>query len=96
MSGRKNLWTESQITTLRKMRCQGATIQEIADSVGRTKHSVSTFIKNHAHKYGIEVASRTLHNGDFDKEWHGVIPCGHWMITKAWGKKCDVKPVTSC
>ena len=23
---------------------------------------------------------------DFEKQWHGVIPCGHWMITKKWGK----------
>lgn len=23
---------------------------------------------------------------DFEKQWYGVIPCGHWMVTKKWGK----------
>ena len=95
MSRRKVPWTEPQIAKVRRMRSQGATLQEIAEEVGRSRDSVSSFIKDHAHKYGIEVASRTRHNGDFDKQWHGVIPCGHWMITKPWGKKCDVKRVTS-
>jgi hypothetical protein len=85
---------QQTIDTIRKMRSRDATLQEIADAVDMTRHAVAHFVKRHGHTYGIEVAVKARRNGGFDKEWHGVIPLGHWSITKPWGKKCDVKPVT--
>lgn len=73
---------QQKIDIIRKMRRENATLQEIADAVGLTRSSVAHFVKRHGATYGIEVRQRAAPN--FDKLWHGVIPCGHWMITKPW------------
>ena len=77
---------QQTIDIIRKMRSKDATLQEIADAVGMTRHAVAHFCKRHGHTYGIAVRHRSP--PQFDKQWHGVIPCGHWMITKPWGIQC--------
>lgn len=76
---------QQTIDIIRKMRRQDATLQEIADAVNLTKHAVGHFVKRHGSTYGIAVRRRSAPN--FDKQWHGVIPCGHWAITKPWGNR---------
>ena len=75
---------QQTIDVIRKMRSRDATLQEIADAVDMTKHAVAHFVKRHGHTYGITVRIKSPAN--FDKQWHGVIPCGHWSITKSWSK----------
>ena len=77
---------QQTIDIIRKMRSRDATLQEIADAVGLTRHAVAHFVKRHGHTYGIAVRIKSPAN--FDKQWHGVIPCGHWAITKPWGTQC--------
>lgn len=74
---------QQKIDVIRKMRRHDATLQQIADAVDMTKEAVGHFVKRHGATYGIAVRRRSAPN--FDKTWHGVIPCGHWMITKKWG-----------
>jgi hypothetical protein len=77
---------QQTIDIIRKMRSKDATLQEIADAVGLTRHAVSHFVKRHGRNYGIAVRHRSA--PEFDKAWHGVIPCGHWMITRPWSTQC--------
>jgi len=93
---KKTYYSQDDIDLIRRMRAKGATLTQISDKVGKTYGSICNFIQQQGHLHGIEVAVKVKHKGGFDKEWHGVIPCGHWMITKPWGKKCDVKHVISC
>ena len=88
MSRKKAYYTQDEIDMIRKMRAKGATLTQISDKVGKTYGSICNFIQQHGHRHGIEVAVKVQHKGGFDKEWHGVIPCGHWMITRPWSTQC--------
>lgn len=80
---------QQTIDIIRKMRSKDATLQEIADAVDMTRNAVAHFCKRHGATYGIAVRRRDIPKSVFDKQWHGVIPCGHWAITKPWGKGCQ-------
>ena len=74
------------IETIRKMRREEKTLKEIQDATGLTQKQVCGFLSRYGSEYGIPVRQRAPSNyrKEFDKLWHGVIPCGHWMITKPW------------
>lgn len=79
---------EEHIAIIRKMRREEATLSDIAAAIGRTTSAVSHFIRAHGSKYGIERQRRLKSgpNSEFNKQWRGPVPLGHWMITKPWGR----------
>lgn len=91
-------YTDDQVKIFVDMWHQGFTASEISDRLGGSTNSIRQFACRYREQYGLakREGGNTPPRKDFDKLWHGVIPCGHWMITKPWGKKCDVKPATSC
>ena len=91
-------YTDDQVKIFVDMWHQGFTASEISDRLGGSTNSIRQFACRYREKYGLAKCEggNTPPRKDFDKLWHGVIPCGHWMITKPWGKKCDVKLATNC
>lgn len=79
-------YSDKDIETLIKMWEEGATAVEIGDAIGKSKYSVRQFMNRNREKYGFKKKGpgRPFLKNAFDKEWHGVVPCGHWMITKPW------------
>lgn len=82
----KPKYTETQTKIFVDMWHQGCTAAEIADQLGGSLNSIRQFACRYRKKYGLEKreGGNTPPRKDFEKQWHGVIPCGHWMITKAW------------
>lgn len=89
-------YTDKDIEILIQMWGDGYTATQIGDRLGKSMASVRQFIHRNRAKYDLEKkeGGRYENRDSFDKRWHGVIPLGHWSITKPWGKKCVVKPVT--
>jgi len=81
-------WSEQDITTLRRMLADGKTSVEIGEAVNRNPTTVRQFIRNNADKLSLTVPmikGRYRYNPkQFDKEWYGSVPYGHWAITKPW------------
>lgn len=94
----KKKFTDKQVEKFVTMWHEGYTAKEIAHALGGSINSIRQFACRYRKKYGLEKRDGGYSHPrkPFDKEWHGVIPCGHWMITKPWGKSCVVKPVTNC
>lgn len=88
-------YSDKDIEKMIAMWQEGKTATEIGDALGKTQYSVRQFMHRNRKKYGFEkkAKGRPFLKCTFDKAWHGVIPLGHWSITKPWGKSCDVKPV---
>lgn len=86
------MWTESEIEVLVEKWKDGLTINQIAHELGRNMAQVKTYIYRNREKLNLErrvnyflsetIKSETI--SDFEKEWKGPIPCGHWLITKPW------------
>jgi transposase len=83
----KPKYTETQTKIFVDMWHQGYTANEIADRLGGSLNSIRQFACRYRKKYGLDKrqGGYTPPRKDFDKQWHGVIPCGHWMIKKPWG-----------
>ena len=96
--GWKRTYTDEHIKTFVSMWHNGHTAPEIANALNKSVNSIRQFASRHREQYDLEKreAGRHVPRDSFDKLWHGVIPCGHWMITKPWGKSCVVKPVINC
>lgn len=90
-------FSDEAIQKMLTMWQEGKTAVEIGDAIGKSKYSVRQFMHRNRDKYDFvkKQPGRPFLKASFDKQWHGVIPLGHWSITKPWGKKCDVKPVTN-
>ena len=84
----KKQYTEKDIETLIRMWGDGYTATEVGNAIGKSMASVRQFIHRNRKKYDLEVkeGGRHIPRKTFDKQWHGSIPCGHWMITKPWRK----------
>ena len=82
----KKQYTEKDIETLVHMWGDGYTATEVGNAIGKSMASVRQFIHRNRKKYDLEVkeGGRYVPRQSFDKQWHGAIPCGHWMITKPW------------
>jgi len=94
-----NAWEEIEVETLIRMREEGASVAEIADELGRSCSSVKMYLQRHRDELGLkskrdERKRPSAGRPEFDKAWYGVVPLGHWSITKPWSKSCVVKPVT--
>ena len=83
-------YTDAQVKIFVDMWHQGFTAAEIADRLGGSINSIRQFACRYREQYGL--AKREGGNApprkDFDKLWPGVIPCGHWSITKPWSSQC--------
>lgn len=84
----KKQYSEKDIKKLIDMWQTGHNAVEIGDAIGKSKYSVRQFMYRNRQKYGFEKKQpgRPFLKTEFDKAWHGVVPCGHWTITKPWGK----------
>jgi len=81
-------YQDKDIQTLIQMWGDGYTATEIGDALGKSMASVRQFVHRNRDKYNLEKkeGGRHVPRDSFDKHWHGVVPCGHWTITKPWGK----------
>ena len=88
-------WTKSEIDTLVSMWNADCPSVEIAKALNRKRSTISMFVSRHAKELGIKQRMHLCYGGrpkstklvPFEKQWHGVIPRGHWMITKPWRKQ---------
>jgi hypothetical protein len=86
-------WSDEQVDTCVDMWRDGYSAVEIANEIGKNQNNVRMFIYRNRKKYDLEKR----HNGgwdnsriripvsDFEKQWYGSVPLGHWTITKPWG-----------
>lgn len=84
-------WDQANVDTLVRMRNDGASVPQIADELGKTRSSVKMFIARHKDELGLRPridfkAPAKSCRPQFDKDWYGQVPFGHWLITKSWGK----------
>ena len=82
----KKQYGPKDINTVIRLWDEGYSAAEIGNVIGKTKYSVCQFMHRNRDKYGFERREGGRHHSivGFEKEWHGVVPCGHWMITKPW------------
>lgn len=86
-------WSRKDIKTLCEMWNTGNSVREIAQAIDTTPASVKMYVQRHRDALGLErkgkgyVQFKQSTRSEFHKQWHGVIPCGHWMITKQWSTK---------
>lgn len=88
MAGAKQ-YQDKDIKTVIQMWGDGYTATEIGNAIGKSMQSVRQYIHRNRAKYNLEKKEGGRHApiSSFDKEWHGVVPCGHWIITKPWSQK---------
>lgn len=95
-----NEWTKEEIDNLVKLYLEGVPLEELAEEVGKSYPSTKAKITA-LRKGGMDIPYRdqkliqakrrkTLATGEkkrtpFDIEYHGPVPCGHWLVTKPWG-----------
>lgn len=94
-------WTDREVQVLCEMWNSGCFAKDIAKKLRKKRSAVTMYISRHREELGLGMRPNPTGNlvgrkkkKTIDELWHGVIPLGHWSITKPWGKKCDVKPVT--
>lgn len=85
----KKKYTDREVRVFVDMWHKGFTASEIADKLGGSVNSIRQFACRYRKKYGLEKreGGNAPPRKNFDKAWHGVVPCGHWMITKPWGNR---------
>ena len=85
----KVTWTEENKKTLSHMWKAGYTSSIIAERLGKTRASVRQYVSRNKKELGLEPRDfdgwkNVKVKKPFDKEWEGIVPCGHWIITKPW------------
>lgn len=84
-------WDKNEIDVLIEMRNSGESMKEIAKTLGRSHNSVKMYVQRHAEKLGLKPyldfkARAKSQRPEFDREWYGPVPFGHWALTKPWRK----------
>lgn len=89
-------WTDEENETLVQLYKQNKSNQQIADDMGKTWAAVKSQVSKVQKMFNLPLRDKRLSyekrrdyvktESEFDKQWHGVVPCGHWTITKPWGK----------
>lgn len=93
-------WPQEQLDKLVELYLEGIPLDELAVKVDKsyaaTKAMLSSLRKKgvdlpkrdqkfcQARRRATETGEKKL--SEFDKAYHGRIPCGHWSITKPWRK----------
>jgi len=89
---KKQLWTDEERHTLVMLWKQRYTAQYIGEQLGKNAQAVRQYVSRHKEELGLtardfknwkNVKTRLGHDR-FNESYHGIIPCGHWMITKKW------------
>jgi hypothetical protein len=91
---RQQLWTDEERETLVSLWKQKYTAKYIGDKIGKNPQAVRQYVSRHKHELGLTArdfknwknVKDKLGAERFNEQWHGIIPCGHWMITKPWRK----------
>jgi predicted ArsR family transcriptional regulator len=94
----KKLWNHEREERLIELWEQDVPAQQIGKELGVTKRSVQRHVAKYRDRLGLEPRTGRFTPGRpqklFEKEWHGVVPFGHWTITKPWsvgnGKATEV------
>jgi len=96
-----NQWPQEKVDTLIKLYLEKVPLKEMAMRMGISYGATKAMLTALRHRgYDIPLRDQkraqarrraTLLSGErvvteFDIEYHGIIPCGHWMITKPWKK----------
>lgn len=92
-----NEWTDNDVEMLVMLWNNGTPRKQIAEELDKSLGSVKMYLQRHKHELNLNPRINTKDrptSGRIDKEWYGVVPLGHWSITKPWSKQCAVKPVT--
>jgi len=81
-------WTKQDVDTLVKLWKDGVSSNKIAAKLNRRRSAITQYVCRHRKELGLDHRASTFggrpRRGDFDTQWRGVVPCGHWMITKPW------------
>jgi hypothetical protein len=82
-------WSQEDIATLRKMWNEGHSSHAIADAVNRNSSTIRQYVTKNRDWLGLEPRTRYgvlpyKNTSEFDKQWYGSVPFGHWTITKPW------------
>lgn len=90
-------WHDSEIQEVIELWKDGVTIFEIANQLDRTEDQVRMWMFRNRDKYGLSPRQNIFvkkkqesdskvsdYESEFEKEWKGPIPFGHWSITKPW------------
>ena len=82
-------WNDEDINTLVRLWREGSSVQQIADVLGTSRSSVKMYVQRHKEELGLERRTQKTDNmksfrDSFNKQWHGSVPYGHWLITKPW------------
>lgn len=94
------VWTQEQVDDLIKLYREGLTFEEISLKIGITHASTKAKLTA-LRQSGVDLPYRdpkvlakkrleTIAKGgkppsEFDREYQGAVPFGHWTITKPWG-----------
>lgn len=96
-----NQWPQEKVDQLIKLYLDEIPLKQMATQMGISYGATKAMLTALRHRgYDIPLRDQkraqarrraTLESGqrvvtDFDIEYHGKIPCGHWAITKPWKK----------
>jgi len=84
-------WDQADIDTLVELHNSGVSVITIAKELNKSHSSVKMYLQRHKHELGLKPridfnAPAKSCRPQWDKEWYGRVPFGHWTITKPWGK----------
>jgi len=83
-------WTKDDVNTLCRLWHQGASTRYIAEALDTSNASVKMYVQRHRKELGLErrqsrpVKRKRSTRPEFDNQWYGHVPFGHWLITKQW------------
>ena len=93
-------WPEEKIKLLVDLYKEGVTYEEMSYRLDKAPSSVKSMLSTVREQYNWPYRApkqvkpkrkRGTVITRFDKEFSGPIPCGHWMLTKPWGKHAKVQ-----
>ena len=90
-------WTDEEYDMLVKLYLEDKSNYEIALAVGKTQAAVKAQIVKVRKERNLPYRDKAVSymkrrdlpkiETEFDRAYHGSIPCGHWLITKPWSKR---------
>lgn len=87
---RPSSWTKEDVDALVQMWKDGVTSGTIATKLNRRRSAISQYLCRNRDKLGLEKRMEPIggrpkkKRAGFKESWQGVVPLGHWMITKPW------------
>lgn len=82
-------WETEQVETFVQMWNENYYVKDIAEALGKTHESVKMFAQRNKESLGLKPkinfkAPAKSFRPEWDREWYGAVPFGHWTITKPW------------